>query len=218
MIKVTTEAALSVGGAYYKEYMFEDGDYNIGDIIKAKLRDIRGNTEQEYDIDLEVTQELLDRINSAREAEKAEAYFQSIRVTPTLYLYGLDNDIVPYNNDCEIYGMLCETVENGDYDIWDENGELDFDKEREVIYKMPIEDVKDIVYACKIFDSDDYMSELYDAKEDEDNPDREYYEKIWESNPDLYLMFTEEELKKLGCEPNRKIEIDGLEYHLIDWW
>lgn len=210
MIRITTDAALSVGGAYYKEYMFEDGNYNIGDIIKAKLRDIRGNTEQEYDIDLEVTQELLDRIDSAREAEKTEAYFKSIRVTPTLYLYGLDNDIVPYNNDCDIYGMLCETVENGDYDIWDEDGELDFDKEREVIYKMPIEDVKDIVYACKIFDSDDYMSELYDAKEDEDNPDREYYEKIWESNPDLYLMFTEEELKKLGCEPNGKIEIDGL--------
>lgn len=218
MIKLTTEACLSVGGAYYKEYMFEDGNYNVGDIIKAKIRDVRGGSENEYDIDLEVTQELLDIIDKTKEVEKKEAYLKSIRVTPTLYLYGLDNDIVPYNNDCEIYSMLCETVENGDYDIYDENGDLDFDKEREVIYKMPIEDVKDIVYACKIFDSDEYMSELWDAKEDKDNPNREYYEKIWDSNPDLYLMFTEEELKKLGLEPNGQIEIDGLEYHLIDWW
>lgn len=71
-ITIQNEAVLSVGGAYYTSYTLEDKDYNIGEIVKANIKEVRGPQECEYEANLEITQKLIDAINGQREYKKHE--------------------------------------------------------------------------------------------------------------------------------------------------
>ena len=201
-ITVDTEAVLSVGGAYYKSYTIEDKDYKIGEIIKATITDHRGGDEKSYEVDLEVNESLLEAIKREREYLKREEYFQSLKANrPTLNLYRLTDDIncnlaAHVNAQREgadaIYSSLCETLENGNYDIWDEEGDLDMDKEREYIYKLSNE-------------------------EDLEDEDYLYKKKLLDDRPSVYLLLTDEEIKKQAESVSESgyIKIDGYEYLFI---
>ena len=90
-ITITSEAALSVGGAYYKAYTFEAEGIKVGDIIKAKVKDIRGSSSSEIEVDLEVTQELLDAVESEVEDIKWRKHIEElVSKRPRLMAYQLD--------------------------------------------------------------------------------------------------------------------------------
>lgn len=93
MVTVSTNGCVSVGGAYYKSYTFEEEGIKIGDIIKAKMVDKRGSSSQETEVDLEVTQELLDAVKSAIEQRDWDNHIAELKSKrPTLYAYQLDYD------------------------------------------------------------------------------------------------------------------------------
>ena len=232
-ITVDTEAVLSVGGAYYKSYTIEDKDYKIGEIIKATITDHRGGDEKSYEVDLEVNESLLEAIKREREYLKREEYFQSLKANrPTLNLYRLTDDIncnlaAHVNAQREgadaIYSSLCETLENGNYDIWDEEGDLDMDKEREYIYKLSNEEIKDFLVGYDFAD-DTFYDELWDEineyeenEEDLEDEDYLYKKKLLDDRPSVYLLLTDEEIKKQAESVSESgyIKIDGYEYLFI---
>lgn len=232
-ITVQSESALSVGGAYYPEYTLEDRDYKIGEITKATIKEVAGMKERNYEVDLEVTEELIKAIKNEREAIKKEEYFQSLQANrSTLNLYRLTDDI-----DCNlaahvnaqrdgagsIYAGLCENLENSGEDIYNEDGELDVDKEREYIYKMTNEEIKD--YLCYELLDDSFYEELWDEidryEEDEgdlEDEDYKYKKKLLDDRPSLYLLLTDEEIKKNAesVSENGYITINGYSYLFID--
>lgn len=232
-ITVQSESALSVGGAYYAEYTLEDKDYEIGEITKATIKEVAGMKERSYEVDLEVTEELIKAIENEREAVKKEEYFQSLKANrPTLNLYRLTDDI-----DCNlaahvnaqrdgagcIYAGLCENLENSGEDIYNEDGELDFDKEREYIYKMTNEEIED--YLCYELLDDSFYEELWDEidryEEDEgdlEDEDYKYKKKLLDDRPSLYLLLTDEEIKKNAesISESGYITINGYSYLFID--
>lgn len=232
-ITVQSKSALSVGGTYYAEYTLEDRDYKIGDITKATIKEVAGMKERSYEVDLEVTEELIKAIENEREAIKKEEYFQSLKANrPTLNLYRLTDDI-----DCNlaahvnaqrdgagsIYSSLCENLENSGEDIYNEDGELDFDKEREYIYKMTNEEIKD--YLCYEMLGDSFYEELWDEidryeenEEDLEDKDYKYKKKLLDDRPSLYLLLTDEEIKKNAESVSKSgyITIDGYSYLYID--
>lgn len=207
-ITVQNEALLSVGGAYYTSYTLEDKDYNIGEIVKANIKEVRGPKEREYEADLEVTQELIDAINGQREDKKHEEYMQSLKASRSkLYLYALE-DAVERGEQFSIYEFLCNELETGDYDIWDEDGELDFDKERETIYRMSEEEIRNLFDGCSGFELfyEELSDELENYNGDKDSEDYQYKKKLLDDYPTIYILTTDSELKT----------VNGYEYRLLD--
>lgn len=233
-ITISSEGVVSVGGAYYKSYTVEDKDYKVGEIIKATITETAGSQKREsYEVDLEVNEDFIKAIECEREYLKKEEYFQSLKSKrETLNLYRLTDDI-----DCNlaahvnaqrdgadaIYSSICESLENGDYDIWDEEGDLDVDKEREYIYKMTNEEIKDFLigydYASDSFYENlwDEINEYEENEEDLEDEDYLYKKKLLDDRPSVYLLLTDEEIKKQAESVSESgyIKIDGYEYLFI---
>lgn len=218
-ITIRNNPVLSVGGAYYVEYTIDDKDYSVGDIIDASIKEVRGGESRKFNASLKVDKAIIDALNTKREEKKREGYIQSLRRFNKLYLlqlycYYLNSD----SDSPSLYGSVCETIERGgSYDIWDENDDLDIDKEREVIYSMTEEEFASNSKYSYIEYFESFFDNLREKIEEmgEDDEDLKELERVIDEMPSLYLILNEDEIQKYR-RANGDIFIDGFEYIIRD--
>ena len=231
-ITVSSKAACSVGGAYYTDYTLEDKEYKIGEIVKATITEHCGPNSHTEEVDLEITEDLIQAIENEREHLKKEEYFNSIRVSPSLHLYQLCDDIdstlaahveAQRVGTDSIYSSLCEYVEDT-YDVYDEDGDLDFDKEREIIYKMSEKEIRDIVENYDMEMETFYtalereIDEYEENEEDLEDEDYLHKKKLYDDYPSVYLLLTDKQIEEMAESQSESgyIKIGGYEYLYID--
>lgn len=97
------------------------------------------------------------------------------------------------------------------------------DKEREYIYKLSNEEIKDFLVGYDFAD-DTFYDELWDEineyeenEEDLEDEDYLYKKKLLDDRPSIYLLLTDEEIKKQAESVSESgyIKIDGYEYLFI---
>lgn len=206
MVTVSTEGVVSVGGAYYKSYTFEEEGIKIGDIIKAKMVDKRGSSSVETEVDLEVTQELLDAVKSAIEQRDWDNHIAELKSKrPTLYAYQLDYDfdslseIINARQNFNMHDEIVDAVDRGGYvakHYTDEDGNDttdgdewsdEYDEERywreidEYIAGLDLDDIESFLCYDMIDWTDAEIEELQEKKErreDNEETDTEEYQYI----------------------------------------
>lgn len=237
-VTVTSEAALSVGGAYYRAYTLEDREYKLGEIAKAKITNHSGPGSHSEEVDLEVTEDLLKAIENEREDNAWRERLEKLSANrPTLYAYKLDylfdnlSQIINEREEFDMHSEIRDAVDRGDYiekHYLDED-EYEYDEEQyekdicEYIAKMSIDDLKSFLCYDLCDWTDWEIQELEEKKErmeDWDETDTEEYEyvcKLLEERPDVVILLTEEE--KAEYEENAgssDIVVDGFGYLQMD--
>lgn len=204
MITVSSDAALSVGGAYYKDYTLEDREYKVGEIVKATITDHRGPNSNSYEVDLEITEDLLKALESQREEKSWEKHLAELSAKrPTLLAFQLADtfdslsDIMNARENFNMHSEIRDAVDRGGYiqkHFIDEDGNEmedgdewsdEYDEERyereiyEYIAKMSIEDIKSFLcYDCLDWRQSDIedLKDKIQRMEDNDETDTEEYE------------------------------------------
>lgn len=228
MVKISANALLSVGGSYYTTYEFDETNIKLGDIVKAKMVDKRGPNTFTKEVDLEISEEVLQAIHIEELSSKR----------PTLYAYKLayffDNlsDIINTREEWNMHSQIVDAVDEGGYIAkhYIDEDEDEYDEHRywreidEYIAKMDVDDIKSFLcYDC--YDWTDWeiedLEQAIQRREDNDDTDTEEYEylcKLRDERPGVVILLTEEEAEEFKAPERRGVDVivDGFEYLCMD--
>lgn len=239
MVKISTNALLSVGGSYYTTYEFDETNIKLGDIVKAQMVDKRGPNIFTKEVDLEISEEVLQAISVSQEQEKWDKHIEELSSKrPTLYAYKLayffDNlsDIINTREEWNMHASIVDAVDEGGYIAkhYIDEDEDEYDEHRywreidEYIAKMDVDDIKSFLcYDC--YDWTDWeiedLEQAIQRREDKDDTDTEEYEylcKLRDERPDVVILLTEEEAEEFKAPERRGVDVivDGFEYLCVD--
>lgn len=233
-ITINTEKVLSVGGLYYNEITIPDKDYKAGDVVEATITSYKGGSKKTENQKVEIMDWMLNAIKDEKEDAAFEEELNKLKAGRSqIDLWHLE-EIEKFQYTSLINQRCIETSLKEFIECEDDHLAEYSEEERENLGEHKKEQLMRKYIAslsekailemldCSFMDygevgsfSDIVNYESVEKAKEEGSKNAELLEKLYEEQPDEWLLMTTEMENKYENE-NGLLKVDNFHYRLVD--